>query len=81
MINKIKQLMYKYKELILYVIFGALTTLVDFVVYGIFTRIIPLGTVWAQIISISAAIIFAYIVNKKYVFNDDKHGILDIIKQ
>ena len=52
--NKGKALFLRYKELILYVFFGGMTTVVDFVVYWLFTRLIPIGTVPAQILSIAA---------------------------
>lgn len=74
MIEKIKALFIKYRELITYVIFGGLTTLVDFGVYWIFTRPLPIGKIPAQIAGVAAAIIFAFIVNKRYIFLDKKSG-------
>ena len=35
--GKIKELLIKYKELVLYVVFGVLTTVVSYVSYWIFT--------------------------------------------
>lgn len=81
MINKIKALAVKYRELILYIFFGGMTTVVDFVVFWIFTRPIQLEKVPAQIISIAAAIVFAYIVNKKFVFSDKSSSFSGALKQ
>ena len=79
--NKLKTLFLRYKELILYVFFGGMTTVVDFVVYWLFTRLIPIGTVPAQVVSIAAAIVFAYFVNKIFVFADKSATFGQAIRQ
>ena len=77
MINKIKELLIKYKELITYFIFGVLTTLVNWAVYAVTTRIIPpatseglsefqLGVCTA--IAWIAGVLFAFVTNKIWVF-------------
>ena len=55
------------RETIRYVIAGVLTTLVD---YGLFMLLTALGTTdnAANKISIAAAVLFAYFINKLYVF-------------
>ncbi len=64
----IKILWNKYKEIINYLIFGVLTTLVNYFSYIILTKVLNIdylvSTVIAQIISI----IFAYVTNKMFVF-------------
>ena len=64
----IKALWNKYKEIINYLIFGVLTTLVNYVSYLILTKACNVdymvSTVIAQIISI----LFAYVTNKLFVF-------------
>ena len=69
MIQKIKALLYKYREIILYLIFGGLTTVVSFVVYY---AILWAGMHYlaAQVISWAAAVAFAFVVNKLFVFED-----------
>ncbi len=73
--NKIKALLQKYREQIVYLIFGALTTLVDFGVYWLMERVLHLGTVPSQAIGVAAAILFAYAVNKIWVFRDKATGL------
>ena len=58
----------KYKEFLLYVIFGALTTLVNFVTYYIFYNILTFSNVASTIISWVFSVIFAYVTNKLFVF-------------
>ena len=65
----IKKLFIKYKELITYVIFGVLTTLVNFFAFWLFTKI--LGEELYLInnaIAWVVGVIFAYITNKLFVF-------------
>ena len=82
MIEKIKKLMKKFltKEVILYIIFGVLTTIVALAVYygTTLTFLNPENAIQVQIANILswvAGVIFAYITNRKYVFeskNDNK---------
>lgn len=69
MIAKIKELYLKYKELILYIFFGGLTTLVNFVAYLLFDLIIPSKLyLITNFIAWILAALFAYFVNKIFVF-------------
>lgn len=68
-----KQLFYKYKELILYLIFGVLSTLVCILSYDALVLTIlnpkdPLQLQIANILSWIVTIIFVYFTNRKYVF-------------
>ena len=70
----IKKLYNKYEDIILYIIFGVLTTVVSFVTQFLSSRF--LGTEVAVSTSISwvCAVTFAYITNRKYVFKSEEHG-------
>lgn len=69
MTAKIKSLFIKYKELILYVVFGVLTTLVNFAVFWIFTKILGESLyLLNNAIAWVAGVIFAFITNKIFVF-------------
>ena len=69
MIAKIKELYAKYKELILYVFFGGLTTLVNLVVYLLFDLILSSELyLVTNLIAWVLAALFAYFVNKIFVF-------------
>ena len=58
------------REITLYVIFGALTTLISLVTYWMFTRCIYLGYYWANVLSWVLAVAFAFTTNKTIVFRD-----------
>ena len=69
----IKSVYEKYKEIINYLIFGVLTTVISLIVYyGLtFTIINPDDALMLQVanvISWIAGVLFAYFTNRKYVF-------------
>ena len=71
--NKVKELYLQYKEIINYLIFGVLTTVVSLVTYYIcvYTILDPDNAVQLQIANVISWIIsvaFAYITNRKFVF-------------
>jgi len=66
--NKIKELFIRYKEVILYIIFGGLTTLINIVVYWICRNLLKIQVVPADIIAWILSVIFAYVTNKIWVF-------------
>ncbi len=62
-----------YKEIILYLFFGVLTTIVNLLTYYLLTTTIlnpnkPILLLLANIISWFTCVAFAYITNRKYVF-------------
>ena len=77
--EKIKSLYKKYKEIINYLIIGVLTTVVSLVTFYI-VRILflkndtQLDIQISNIISWFFAVLFAFITNKKYVFESKKKG-------
>lgn len=58
----------KNKEIINYIIFGGFTTLVNFIVYFSFTNLLNIHYLIANIIAWIAAVLFAYVTNRLYVF-------------
>ncbi|MCI8633652.1 MAG: GtrA family protein [Lachnospiraceae bacterium] len=66
--NRIKTLLSRYKELVLYVVFGAFTTLINIVSYHIFRRWMGIGLVAADVLAWVLSVLFAYITNKLFVF-------------
>lgn len=68
MLNKLLNLYKKYKEIINYLIFGVLTTLISIVTYAIFTKVFHIDYLISNVLSWIIAVLFAYITNKIYVF-------------
>ena len=57
------------EETVRYLITGALTTIVNFCLFALMTKLLGMGITVSNVIAISAAILFAYVVNKLFVFN------------
>lgn len=71
-----------------YLIFGALTTIVNIVTYILFAKLILSGlhsedliVNLSEIIAFIVALIFAYITNKIYVFNSKTNGIKELTRE
>ncbi len=70
---KMNKLLKKYKEQILYIVFGIATTLVNIIAYFLLSKL-PLGTAVATTLAWLISVIFAFFTNRKYVFNAEKGG-------
>lgn len=66
--EKIKTLFFKYKEQILYILFGVFTTVVNIVVFAICADMMHLDTYISNFAAWVSAVTFAYITNKLWVF-------------
>lgn len=71
----------KYRESIMYLVFGGLTVGVNIATYIGLTRIIELNYMVANIIAWIVAVIFAYITNKFFVFESNNTEIKFLIKE
>ena len=69
------------KQIILYVIFGVLTTLVNIIAYYFFSSIININYLISNTIAWVIAVTFAYVSNKMYVFNSTSIDRTTIIKE
>ncbi|MBE6628807.1 MAG: GtrA family protein [Ruminococcaceae bacterium] len=86
MIEKIKNLLIRYREVILYLIFGGLTTVVDwglsFLLYHFWGEAIKANVLLihgANVIAWAAAVLFAFITNRIWVFESQKKGFLPVL--
>lgn len=72
------------KEVILYILFGAFTTVVNLGVFYILANVIKLNENVSNIIAILTAILFAYFTNKDLVFHSSaksfKEKIIQFVK-
>ena len=64
-----KKLLIKYKSILMYGIFGVLTTLVNIISYGFSYNYVGISNVVSNIIAWILAVSFAYITNKIWVFD------------
>ena len=79
--NTIKGLYFNYKEVVNYLVFGGLTTIVNFVAYCIFARVIGLDEVLSSGIAWVCGVTFAYVTNKLFVFDSKTETKKDLLKE
>ena len=68
MIQKLRQLIEKYWDILSYLFFGVLTTIVNYVVYLPCYNLLGLSAVASNGIAWVVAVAFAYLTNKPFVF-------------
>ncbi|MBO4636777.1 MAG: GtrA family protein [Clostridiales bacterium] len=81
MIDRIKALLVKYKRLIMYGIFGVLTTVVNIAAYWVLAHLFHLPTVAANSIAWVISCTFAYITNRIWVFESQEKKKTGIIRE
>ncbi|MBE6070345.1 MAG: GtrA family protein [Clostridium butyricum] len=83
MTNKIHNLINKFlnREVILYIIFGILTTIVDAVVFYISNKVFSIDYIISTIIAWIFAVLFAYITNKIFVFKSYNIYFKEVLKE
>ena len=79
--QKIIKLFQKYREPLLYLIFGGLTTIVSIVSYAACERILGMDPLVANIISWILAVSFAYVTNRKWVFESRAVGTGPVLRE
>lgn len=71
-----KELLMKYKEIIMYLVFGVLTTVVNIVVYFLSAELLYINYLISNALAWFLSVLFAYITNRKYVFESSSQNIL-----
>lgn len=64
----------KYKEIILYLVVGGLTTLINVAAYWIFAHPVSLNTVISTVLAWFVSVLFAFFANKIIVFGSKSYG-------
>lgn len=76
-----KRLFEKYKEVITYIIFGVLTTLVSWGTYAVFVNLLSMKVFTGNLFSWICAVAFAYITNKLWVFDSKSWNVSVVYKE
>ena len=66
--NKIRMLIRKYYDILAYLFFGVLTTAVNYIVYLPCYNLLHISAAASNVIAWVAAVAFAYLTNKPFVF-------------
>ncbi len=78
---RIKNLYKNYKNVIPYLFFGVCTTAVNVIVYGVFSHILGFGIMFSTIAAWVVAVVFAYLTNRKWVFNSTANKAISQLKE
>ena len=81
MLTKIKALIVKYWDIFSYLFFGVLTTVVNYVVYLPVYNIMGLSAALSNAIAWVAAVAFAYLTNKPFVFKSHDWSLRTVIPE
>ena len=81
LVNKVKDLIVKYMDILLYGIFGVLTTIVNIVTYWIMAHPLGMGTMASTVLAWIFAVFLAYLTNRKWVFHSKAVGTKAIVKE
>lgn len=81
--EKVKELVKKVltREVILYIVFGILTTLVNIIVSYVLTAFVKVEGNISSTIGIIASILFAYFTNRNMVFNSNAQTVKEKMKE
>lgn len=69
MIKKVRALILKHRELSMYLVFGVLTTALNWSIYSVLVKYLGFDINTGNIIAWTVAVVFAFITNKIWVFN------------
>lgn len=69
MMDKLKALFHRYYDILVYLVFGVLTTVVNYMVYLPCYNLLGLSSAVSNVIAWAAAVAFAYVTNKPFVFH------------
>ena len=79
--QKLKNIIIQYKDVLLYLFFGALTTLVNFLVYAPLYYWCGCSATIANIIAWIVAVIFAFLTNKPFVFKSNDWSVKTVFPE
>lgn len=69
------------KEITRYLIFGVLTTIVNIISFYLLDTVLNWPYLWANALSILFSILFAYITNKRFVFNSETTTFQAVVRE
>ena len=71
----------RYREVILYLFFGGLTTVVSIGSFAVLVKVFHMDALAANVVSWILAVSFAYVTNRTWVFSSDRRDPSGIMKE
>lgn len=79
--GKILNLYNQFKEQILYIVFGVLTTAINIIAFFVCSRLVNLSLIPSNIIAWILSVLFAFVTNKIYVFNSKNYSFSIVLRE
>ncbi len=80
-LKKLADLYREHREGMRYLVFGALSTVINIVVFAICAKLVNLSTAISNTIAWIVAVLFAYVTNKIYVFNSKTSELRNLVRE
>ena len=81
MLNQFRSLWEKYRSILIYIIFGVLTTAVNYLVYIPCLNLLGLSASVSNIIAWCVAVLFAFLTNKPFVFESKDWSVKTVVPE
>lgn len=81
MVQKIKNLVQKHRDILSYLFFGGLTTVVNYLVYLPCYNLLNLSAAVSNAIAWAVAVAFAYLTNKPFVFRSHDWSLKTVVPE
>ena len=81
MLDRFRNLIVKHWDILIYLFFGGLTTLVNFLVYFPMYNWLSLSAALSNVIAWAVAVLFAYLTNKPFVFHSNDWSVQVIVPE
>ena len=79
--EKIKALIQKHYDILVYLVFGVLTTAVNYIVYLPCYNLLTLSSAVSNAIAWAVAVAFAYVTNKPFVFHSHDWSVKTVVPE
>lgn len=81
MLNQFRSLWEKYRSILIYIIFGVLTTAVNYLVYIPCLNLLGLSASVSNVIAWCVAVLFAFLTNKPFVFESKDWSVKTVVPE
>lgn len=81
MLNQFRSLWEKYRSILIYIIFGVLTTAVNYLVYIPCLNLLGLSASVSNVIAWCVAVLFSFLTNKPFVFESKDWSVKTVVPE
>lgn len=79
--EKFKFFFIRHKQIILYMVFGTSTFLINMIIYSIFVELLHIGMTFSSAVAWLVGVLFSFVTNKLFVFESHRNHLSSVIKE